>query len=211
MSRKARLPTLEMAPPSMIMAQATGFPPPAGLPFVPADGDSAADTTIAATGDRNGNSRRFPDAIVRQQHCLRQAWKPAVAAGGFDDGIAPMPRRHPPSPRSNSRLPPRSRSPTPTDSGFRVVIGGTEVLARYFETGLEGGTPSITKLVVPASAVDAAPNGASIMVRNCRRYLDLRRPEQGWHPLAGALPTDGRRPAPRSRRIWNLKSAGFTV
>jgi hypothetical protein len=53
-----------------------------------------------------------------------------------------------------------------SDSGFRVAIGGTVVQARYFATGLEASSPSITKLVVPASAVDSAPEGASVTVMN---------------------------------------------
>ena len=52
---------------------------------------------------------------------------------------------------------------------FRLVIGGRSIPARYLETGLEDQSPSVTKLVVPASAVDAAPDGASLAVANAAR------------------------------------------
>jgi hypothetical protein len=51
-----------------------------------------------------------------------------------------------------------------SDAGFTVWVGGQAVQARYFETGREHATPSVTKLVVPASAVESAPDGASVVV-----------------------------------------------
>ena len=45
-----------------------------------------------------------------------------------------------------------------------MVIGGHLVKARYFATGLENASPSQTKLVVPAEAVDSAADGVSISV-----------------------------------------------
>jgi hypothetical protein len=49
-------------------------------------------------------------------------------------------------------------------AGLSLVIGGHQVPARYFATGLEAASPSLAKLVVPATAVDAAADGASLAV-----------------------------------------------
>lgn len=51
-----------------------------------------------------------------------------------------------------------------SDSGLAVVIGGRRIAARYFETGREAETPSVVRLVVPAEAIDAASDGASLAV-----------------------------------------------
>jgi hypothetical protein len=50
------------------------------------------------------------------------------------------------------------------DSLPTVIIGGRRVEARRYLTGHETETPSVTKLVIPAEAVDAAADGAALSV-----------------------------------------------
>ncbi len=50
------------------------------------------------------------------------------------------------------------------DSAVQVRIGNSLIQARRFGTGRENNTPSVTKIVVPATAVDAATDGASLAI-----------------------------------------------
>ena len=149
----------------MILAQATGLPSPAGLPFLPAAGGSAADTTVAAPAAAPAELAVSPTRSAGNRIVsVRRGSVPSQPLGFSSDS--------PDAPATSTLATVEFTLATPqpltdtSDAGFRLVIGGTEVPARYFETGLEGGTPSITKLVVPASAVEAAPDGASITVKN---------------------------------------------
>ena len=53
-----------------------------------------------------------------------------------------------------------------TDAGMSIRIGNVSITARRFSTGHENDTPSVIKLVVPADAINAAADGASLAVVN---------------------------------------------
>ena len=197
---------------SMILAQATGFPSPAGLPFVPATGELRGGYDDRRSGGRN-----------RQRPPRPRRHRPATALSR--SGVEACRRSRLVSHRNRPMLQPTSALDTveftlatlqpltdTSDSGFQCRDRRDRGAGALFRDRARGRNAEHHQACGACFRRGCSAERRVDRGDERQRYLGFRRTEQGCHPLAGACRLKGAAdPMPPAPGELDLKSAGFTV